>query len=84
MVTINGEKKIATVPSGKLKFVGNITITAGESTSISFDFDAAKSIIIKGNGDVSLKPVVKLIIGKPVKTPGPPVTETQTADQTSD
>jgi hypothetical protein len=81
-ITINGEKKTAKVPSDKLKFVGNITVTAGESTSISFDFDAAKSVIVKGNGDVSLKPVVKLIIGKPVKTPGPPVTETQIADQT--
>jgi hypothetical protein len=77
-VTINGENKTATVPSGKLKFVGHITVTEGQTTSISFDFDAGKSIIVKGNGSVSMKPVVKLLIGKPGGTLETPATGTLT------
>jgi hypothetical protein len=73
-VTINGEQKKADVPSDKLKLVGNITVVEGEATSISLDFDAAKSIIVKGNGDVSLKPVVKLLISRPGKPLEPPDT----------
>jgi hypothetical protein len=64
-VTIAGEESMAEVPSDKLKFVGNITVTEGKTTSVSIDFDAEKSIVVKGNGDVSLKPVVKLLISKP-------------------
>jgi hypothetical protein len=80
MVTINGENKTATVPSDKLKFVGNFTVEAGKTTAIGFDFDAAKSIVIKGNGEVSLKPVVKLITGKPGKGLE---TTTETTDNTA-
>lgn len=82
-VTINGENKTATVPSEKLKFVGNITVEAGKTTAINFDFDAAKSIVIKGNGDVSLKPVVKLITGKPGKGLDEAATETTTETTTT-
>ena len=80
-VTINGEQKTATVPGDKLKFVGNITVTEGQTTSISFDFDAGKSIIVKGNGEVSLKPVVKLLISKPDGTLETPSTGTLTPSE---
>jgi hypothetical protein len=80
-VTINGEQKKATVPSDKLKFVGNITVTAGAVTSISLDFDAAKSIVVKGNGEVSLKPVVKLLISKPDGSLADPTTGTLTPSE---
>jgi hypothetical protein len=80
-VTINGEQKKATVPSDKLKFVGNITVAAGSVTSISLDFDAAKSIVVKGNGEVSLKPVVKLLISKPDGTLETPSTGTLTPSE---
>jgi hypothetical protein len=80
-VTINGEQKKATVPSDKLKLVGNITVTAGAVTSISLDFDAAKSIVVKGNGEVSLKPVVKLLISKPGGTLETPSTGTLTPSE---
>jgi hypothetical protein len=77
-VTIAGKEKTAEVPSGKLKFVGNITVTEGQTTSVSIDFDAEKSVIVKGNGDVSLKPVVKLLISQPGGTLEEPETVTIT------
>jgi hypothetical protein len=82
-VTINGEEKEAFVPSGTLKFVGNITIAEQQTTTISFDFDAAKSLITKGNGEISLKPVVKLIIGQPGKALNNPATVTTEPDTTT-
>jgi hypothetical protein len=80
-VTINGEQKKAAVPSDKLKFVGNITVAAGAVTSISLDFDAGKSIVVKGNGEVSLKPVVKLLISKPDSSLEDPTTGTLTPSE---
>jgi hypothetical protein len=80
-VTINGEQKKAAVPSDKLKFVGNITVAAGAVTSISLDFDAGKSIVVKGNGEVSLKPVVKLLISKPDGSLEDPTTGTLTPSE---
>ena len=64
-VTLNGQQVKATVPSDKLKLVGNFTIEEGKSTSISLDFDAEKSIVLAGQDKVILKPVVKLIVSKP-------------------
>jgi predicted thioesterase len=64
-VTINGKQLKATVPSDKIKLVGEIIIEEGKKTSISLDFDAAKSIVLEGQDKISLKPVVKLIVAKP-------------------
>jgi hypothetical protein len=52
----------ATVPSGKIKFVKPFKITAGGTTDLLFDFDAEKSVNVKGNGDVMFKPVIRLIV----------------------
>ena len=64
-VTMAGKQVKATVPSDKLKLVGNIVIEEGKQTSISLDFDGEKSIVLEGQDKVSLKPVVKLIVAKP-------------------
>lgn len=81
-VKINGEDKQAEVPSGKLKIVGQILVAEGETTAISLDFDAGKSVNIKGNGDVALKPVVKLFISKPGKGIDTAETDNQVATET--
>ena len=52
------------VPSGNLKFVHPFDIKANETTALLFDFDAAKSVNITGQGKVIVKPVVKLSIEK--------------------
>jgi putative lipoprotein len=77
-VTLNGTRVKATVPSDKLKLVGEITVEAGKKTSISLDFDAEKSIVMEGQGKVSLKPVVKLIVAKPGSALETPVAGTTT------
>ncbi|MCI0844096.1 MAG: DUF4382 domain-containing protein, partial [Chloroflexi bacterium] len=62
MVTVNGEDKNATVPSGKLRFAGSFELVAGETTVLTLDFDAAKSVVLRGKMDPLIKPVVKLLV----------------------
>lgn len=55
--------KIAILPSGTLKFVRPFDVVeGGEPTVLVLDFDAAKSVHITGQGEVMVKPVVKLSI----------------------
>ena len=61
-ITIQGEEKAATVPSGKLRFVGGFDLVAGETTMLTLDFDAKKSVILRGKMDPLLRPVVKLLV----------------------
>jgi hypothetical protein len=78
-VTVNGTQVKATVPSDKLRLVGEITIEEGKETPISLDFDAEKSIVLEGQNKVSLKPVVKLVVAKPGETlPTPTASHTAT------
>lgn len=48
------------VASG-IKLVGQYDVTAGQKLDLVLDFDACKSVLTKGNGKYSLKPVVKVI-----------------------
>lgn len=52
-------------PSGqqsgvKVKLSSPVTIESGKSYSLVVDFDALKSMVVKGNGDCLLKPVIKM------------------------
>jgi hypothetical protein len=52
-------------PSGqqsgvKIKLQSTVTVEDGYSYSMVVDFDAEKSVVIKGNGDCLLKPVIKI------------------------
>ena len=60
IVTVDGENRIATLPSGKLKLVSSLTIEEGMKTALILDFDAEQSVVITGQGKVIFKPVVKL------------------------
>jgi hypothetical protein len=48
------------VQSG-IKLVGEFDVAAGQKSDIVLDFDACKSVLTKGNGKYSLKPVVKMV-----------------------
>ena len=62
LITVEGEEKSADIPSGKLRFVGGFNLVAGETTVLTLDFDAAKSVVLRGRMDPLLKPVVKLLV----------------------
>ena len=46
-----------------LKLVHNFEIIEGETTELTIDFDAEKSIDKTGNGSYKLKPVIKILTG---------------------
>ncbi len=61
----------ATVPSGKIKFVHPFNITTTDIKQLLFDFDAAQSINVTGNGKVLFKPVIKLTVNEKSGDKGP-------------
>jgi|WetSurSiteA1Bulk_404760.scaffolds.fasta_scaffold02250_4 hypothetical protein len=61
-VKVNGEMHDLDTPSGQqsgLKLNIHATLTGGIVYKIWIDFDAARSIVEKGNGHYSLKPVIR-------------------------
>ena len=60
-VTIDGEEHNLEVPSGKIKLVKGFDILAGETTTLTLDFDAQQSVIATGNGEYKLKPTIKIL-----------------------
>ena len=65
-VGLNGAAPVAaTLPSGVLRVVRSFDIVTGQTTSLLFDFDAARMVNVTGNGHVIVKPVVKLTVTKP-------------------
>jgi len=63
-ITLNGDEEPPEVmlPSGNLKFVRPFEIFPDETTTILLDFDAAKSVVVTGNGKIIFKPVIKLSV----------------------
>ena len=64
MVTHLGEEKKAELPGDKLKVVRPFDVVADQATVLTLDFDADKSVVIAGNGQVRFKPTVKLLLRK--------------------
>ena len=62
------------VPSGRLRIVGGYDAVAGETTVLTLDFDAEKSVVLRGQNDPLLKPVVRLLVRKS----GQPLAEAET------
>ena len=63
-VTLEGTVTAASVPSGKLRLPGGFNVAAGETTIVTLDFDAGKSVVVTGNKRVMVKPVIKLLTRK--------------------
>ena len=63
-VVVDGQSHPLKTPSAQqsgLKLQVNETLTPGVTYTILLDFDAARSIVEKGNGGYSLKPVIRTI-----------------------
>jgi len=54
----NGVEKPLQVPSKEIKIVGGFNVDASQLTTLTLDFDAAASLVLLGNGQWLLKPVV--------------------------
>lgn len=62
-VGLNGNTpEAATLPSNVLRVAHSFQISAGQTTSLLFDFDASRMVTVAGNGKVIVKPVVKLSV----------------------
>ncbi len=60
VATIDGIEHPVTVPSGKIKLVGQFDIVADHETVIRLDFDAAESLKENANG-YRLQPTIKIV-----------------------
>ena len=68
-IVVGGDNYTATVPSDKIKLVGNFNVTDNNTTEITLDFNGEKSVLVTGKGDYIFKPVIKLLVadkGKPI------------------
>ena len=63
VVKLSGVDVPAKVPSGRLRIAGRFVAVAGETTILTLDFDAGKSVVVTGK-DVIVKPVIKLLVRK--------------------
>ncbi|MEE8517745.1 MAG: DUF4382 domain-containing protein [Dehalococcoidia bacterium] len=63
LVTDGGQQMAAVLPSSVLRLVGTIEVVAGETTILTFDFDAERSIISAGPGKI-FRPTVRLFVRK--------------------
>ncbi|MFC1953226.1 DUF4382 domain-containing protein [Chloroflexota bacterium] len=59
-----GDLKDAKLPSGELKLVHPFNVVEGENIALLIDFDADKMVNVTGAGNITVKPVVKLITRK--------------------
>jgi len=66
-VTIDGQERVAKIPSSELKLIRPFEVIEGQTTVLTLDFDASESIVIQKE-EVEFKPVVRLLMRK---TPEP-------------
>ena len=54
----NGIQKPLQVPSEEVKVLSRFTVDEGHQTSVTLDFDADESLVLRGNGEWLLRPVI--------------------------
>ncbi|MFC1953468.1 ice-binding family protein [Chloroflexota bacterium] len=77
IVTLDGKDITAKLPSDKLKIVRPWEVKAGQKTILTLDFDAEKFVVLTGNNQAQVKPVIKLEISqgeRPLKKLTPDIT----------
>lgn len=61
IITIDNIDYNCSIPSGSIKIVRPFGIQNNQSTTLIMDFDVQQSVIDKGNGHYSFKPVIRII-----------------------
>jgi hypothetical protein len=61
VVTIDGVEQDLSIPSKDIKLISGFDIVAGQTTTITLDFDAAESIRETGKGSYVMNPTIKII-----------------------
>jgi hypothetical protein len=61
VITVNDTEYNCTVPSGAIKLIKPFVIQANQTTTLTMDFDAQKSITEKGDHKYMFQPVIKII-----------------------
>jgi len=64
MPTATGVEQTLITPSAVqsgIKLVNEFDVVAGQRVDLVLDFDACKSVVLRGNGSYALKPVIKVI-----------------------
>ena len=61
-VTVNNATYNATVPSDMIKLNHNWALKANQTTTLTLDFNADKSLHQQGNGDWKLQPVIGITV----------------------
>jgi hypothetical protein len=61
VITVDGTEYDCTVPSGAIKLIKPFVLIANQTTTLTLDFDAQKSISETGNHTYKFKPVIKVI-----------------------
>jgi len=64
IVTLDGKDITAKLPSDKLKVVRPWEVKAGQKTILTLDFDADKFVVLTGNDQAQVKPVIKLEVSQ--------------------
>ena len=71
IVTLDSTNITAKLPSDKLKVVGPWEVKAGQKTILTLDFQADTFVVITGNDQAQVNPVIKLDVSqgeRPLKT----------------
>lgn len=61
-VTLKGQQKPAKVASGRLREIRSFDIDMAKVVILTFDFNAAKSLVVAESGEIQFKPVVRLLV----------------------
>jgi len=61
IITVNGTEYNCTIPSKTIKLIKPFLIKANQTTTLTMDFNAQKSITEKGNQKYVFQPVIKVI-----------------------
>ncbi len=62
-IVVDGVEKPLQIPSGEIKILGNFSVGGSETTVLTLDFDAEKSLLLRGNGQWLMKPVIFVMKG---------------------